>query len=335
MCKKLVLELIKRKHPVMLWGKPGIGKTELVAQIAAELGLPLRVFIASVKQPVDLSGIPVPDIANGVAVWLRPSDLPLEKCLFFIDEINTSVASMQAALMQLVQERRVGDHHLHPETVIIAAGNRVIDRAAAQRMPTALRNRFAHFTVVTDIKSFSNYAATFGVDPYLVAFLNFRASLLHIMPGEKIDDGDMKVEMDAEANAFPTPRSWVRAAAYLNLPAELRQPLVASHVGDGPAAELEAFLRCQHATPTMDEVLANPATAKIPADGDAASRYAITGMLCRNATRDNFPAIMEYACRLGREYEVLTVIDSIKRHEGLDKTAAFGDWAVRNQDLVL
>lgn len=335
MCRKLVLELIKRKDAVMLWGKPGIGKTELMSQIAAELKLPLVVFVASMKQPVDLNGIPVPDLENGVCVWLRPSDLPTYACLLFLDEINISVPSMQAALMQLVHERRVGDHHLHPDTVIVAAGNRLSDRAAAQRMPTALRNRFAHFTVETDIKSWSNWAATFGVDPYLVAFLNFRRSLLHIMPGETVDDGEMKVTMDAEANSFPTPRSWVRAGKYLNLPSELRQPLVAAQVGEGPAAELEGFLRVCHAVPTLDDIVASPKTAKVPAAGDAASRYAIAAMLCRSATRQNFAKLMEYASRLGREYEVLTAVDSIKRHPDLAQTTAFGDWAVRNQDIVL
>jgi len=232
-------------------------------------------------------------------------------------------------------ERRIGDHHLHPDTIIVAAGNRMSDRAAAQRMPTALRNRFAHFTVEPDVKSWSNWASSFGVDPLLVQFLNFRKTLLHIMPGEVVDDSGVKVAMDPEANAFPTPRSWVRAAQYINLTPDLRMPLVAAQVGEGAAVELEAFLRVFHAVPALEEIEADPATAKVPSDGDAASRYAIAAMLCRSATRANFPKLVEYSARLGREYEILTVVDCIKRHPDLAKTAAFGDWAVRNQDVTL
>jgi len=332
---QLVLECTKAKVPVMLWGAPGIGKSELMALLAALLGLPLHTFIASIKTPVDLSGIPVPDLANGTAVWLRSEDVPVHACVLFLDEINTCAPAMQAAMMQLVLNRGIGMHKLHPDTVIVAAGNRITDRAAAQRMPTALRNRFAHITVEPDVDSWSEWAAGEGVDPYLVAFLNFRKGLLHIMPGATVDDGEMKVTMDAEANAFPTPRSWGRASKFVGLPADLRLPLVAAQVGDGPAAEFEGFLRVCKSVPTLDEVVKSPSTAKVPPAGDAASRYAIVALMCRSATRDNFDALMEYAARLGREYEVLTAVDSVKRHPDLATTQAFGSWAVGNQDITL
>lgn len=334
-CAKLVRRAIDRNIPVMLWGAPGIGKTDLAAQIAAAIGLPLVSFIASLKSLVDLSGVPVADLANGKAVWLRPEDFPSYPCLLFIDEINTCAPAMQAGLMQLVLERRCGTHQLHPDTIVIAAGNRITDRAAAQRMPTALRNRFSHLTVIPDVEAWSEWASAEGIDPLLVAFLNFRRNLLHVMPGQTIDDGDMKVSLDAEANAFPTPRSWCQAGKFLDLPADERLPLVASQVGEGPAAELEGFLRvCQH-VPTLEDVVRAPATAKVPPQGDAASRYAIVAMLCRCATRQNFDAVMEYAARLGREYEVLTAVDAVRRHPDLANTSAFGTWAVSNQEVVL
>jgi hypothetical protein len=333
--KALVIECVRENVPVMLWGAPGIGKSDLMAEIAAELGLPLRTFIASIKTPVDLSGIPVPDLTQGKAVWLRPTDLPTEACLFFIDEINTNSPAMQAAMFQLVLERRCGDHHLHPDTVIVAAGNRVSDRAAAQRMPSALKNRFAHFTIVPDVAAWTSWASGAGVDPYLVAFLNFRPALLHIMPGATVDDGDIKISVDVEANAFPSPRAWVRAGKFVNRSADVRQHLIAAQVGQGPAAELEGFLRVCHSVPTLDDVIANPKTAKVPAEGDAASRYAICALICRSATRENFDVLLQYAARLGREFEVLTAVDAVKRHPELATTGAFGTWAVGNQDITL
>jgi hypothetical protein len=329
--KPLVIECIKRNKPVMMWGAPGIGKSQVVAQIAAELGLPLRTFIASIKTPVDLSGIPVPDLNTKQAIWLRPSDLPSEACLFFIDEINTCAPAMQAALFQLVLERRVGDHHLHPDTVIVAAGNRMGDRAAAQRMPTALRNRFRHFNIEPCIKAWTEWAAGNGVDPYLIAFLNFRPALLHIMPGQTVDDGEIKVSMDVEANSFPTPRSWADGGEFLNC--QSRQALVASNVGNGPAAELEGFLRVCHSIPTLDQVIADPLNAKCPSD--PASKWAIVAMICRSATKENFDALLQYAARLGREFEVLCSVDATKRHPELKLTGTFTSWAVNNQDITL
>jgi hypothetical protein len=331
----LVLACIRRNKPVMLWGAPGIGKSDLMKLLAVQLGLPLHTFIASIKTPVDLSGIPVADMEKMLAVWLRAEDIPDYPCLFFIDEINACAPAMQAALFQLVLERRVGKHRLHPDTVIVAAGNRMGDRAAAQRMPTALRNRFAHFNVEPTVSGYTKWASANGVDPYLVAFLNFRQALLHIMPGQTVDDGEIKISMDVEANAFPTPRSWTSAGEFLNEAPELRQMLVAAHVGEGPAAELEGFLRVCHSVPTLDDVIANPKTAKVPAEGDAASRYAICALICRSATRENFDVLLQYAARLGREFEVLTAVDAVKRHPELATTGAFGTWAVGNQDITL
>jgi hypothetical protein len=329
----LVIECIRENEPVMLWGAPGIGKTELMQQIADEIGLPLVTFIASIKTPVDLSGIPVPDMVTKQAVWLRSEDLPLHACLLFLDEINTSAPAMQAAMMQLVLERRVGPHKLHPDTVIVAAGNRMLDRAAAQRMPTALRNRFAHFNIEPCVKAWTTWASANNVDPYLIAFLNFRPALLHIMPGQTVDDGEIKVTIDPEANSFPTSRSWTRGGKFINRPASLRQPLIASKVGDGPAAELEAFLRVCHSIPTLDDVVANPLTAKCPTD--PASKWAIVAMICRSATRENFDNLLQYAARLGREFEVLCSVDATKRHPELKTTQTFTSWAINNQDITL
>jgi hypothetical protein len=321
----LLVELVKVNQPVMLWGTTGIGKSDLMGQVAKRLGIGFRTFIGSIKTPVDLGGIPVPDLKSKTAVWLRPTDLPTverdgPKGLFFLDEINTCAPSMQAAMFQLVLERRVGEHELPEGWVPVAAGNRISDRAAAQRMPTALRNRFAHLNVEPDVGAWTKWAAGAGVDQYLIAFLNFRKALLHVLPA-------------GDENAFPSPRAWAQCNKFMNLPSKLRQPLVASLVGEGPAAELEGFLRVVTQLPTLKEILNDPFTAKAPTD--PAGKYAASALLARSVDRKNLGTLLEYAKRLGREFEVLTVVDSVKRQPDLTNTGEFGAWAVANQDVRL
>lgn len=329
---ELVRECLKEGISPMLWGAPGVGKTEMVHQVSKGLGIGFRSFIGSIKQPVDLSGIPVPDLKTKTAVWLRPSDLPTvdrdgEEGIFLVDEINTSPPLMQAAMFQLIQEGHVGDHYLPGWTkegfsgkgwIPVGAGNRLIDRAAAQRMPSALKNRFAHFNIEPDINAWAKWASSNGIDPYLIAFLRFRPELIHKMPED-------------DSNSFPSPRSWTKAARFLDRAPNVRLQLIASLVGQGPATELEAFLRVAHSLPTLKEILADPTGAKCPTD--PAGKYAATGMISRSADRKNFDTLIEYAKRLGREFEVLTVVDAVKRQPDLTNTTIFGTWAVANQDI--
>ena len=81
---------------------------------------------------------------------------------------------MMAVMFGLVLDRRVGDYVLPDGWVIVAAGNRVGDRAAAQRMPTALRNRFAHIFIASDVDAWCTCANANDVAPELVAFQRLR-----------------------------------------------------------------------------------------------------------------------------------------------------------------
>ncbi|NUS57119.1 MAG: AAA domain-containing protein, partial [Streptomycetaceae bacterium] len=100
--------------PVLLWGEPGIGKTAALTQLAETLGLPLTTVIASVHEPSDFSGLPIvgdDPARNGVP--MAPPDWAVRLVeaghgLLFLDELSTAPPAVQAALLRLVLERRVG-----------------------------------------------------------------------------------------------------------------------------------------------------------------------------------------------------------------------------------
>lgn len=311
--------------PVMIWGKPGVGKSAIVAQLASRRGCGFIDFRANLREPVDMRGIPVVDHKTGTTRWFVPDELPQVKRdgifgILFLDEINTASPQMMAVLMGLVLDRKVGEYTLPDGWVIVAAGNRVKDKAAAQRMPTALRNRFAHLFVTPDVDAWTKWATVEGVAPEAVAFIRLRRELLHMMP-------------QGDENAYPTPRSITKASKYVNAPAKHRLRLLASHIGDAVAAEMDGFIELYRSIGSLEDIIKDPAGAKLPTEPSI--RFAICTGLARLATRQTFPAILEFAERLPRESQILVVTDATDRNPKLKETAQYGKWAVANQDIVI
>jgi hypothetical protein len=136
-----------------------------------------------------------------------------------------------------------------------------------------------------------------------------------------------------DENAFPTPRTLEKCKKYINAPKHLRLRLFATHIGDAVAGELDAFIELFRSIGTLDGIVADPDNAPVPTEPSI--RFATCTGLGRIATRKSFPAIIKYAERLPRESQILVVIDATDRDESLKNTAAYGSWAVKNQDILL
>jgi hypothetical protein len=278
----LLKKQLAKGKPVMMWGAPGLGKSAIVFQLGAEQGRKVIEYRANLREPVDVRGIPVPDLTTGTTRWLVPEDLPNaerdgEFGYLFLDEINTASPQMMAVLFGLVLDRRIGDYVLPAGWQIIAAGNRVSDRAAAQRMPTALRNRFSHLTVLPDVNAWAAWATANDVAPEMVAFVRLRRELIHRMPR-------------GDENAFPTPRSLTAAAEFVDEPSiSLRQKLFAMHVGNDVAGELNGFIALWRSLGDLDDIIADPENAKVPTE--PSQLYAVCTGLARLATRQKLAQV--------------------------------------------
>jgi MoxR-like ATPase len=310
---------------VFLWGVPGIGKTDIVHQLAARKKRRVIEFHAALREPVDLRGIPSPDHKTMTTKWFTPDELPQakrdgEEGYLFLDEFNQASPQMQAVLAGLVLYGVIGDYSLPSGWRCVAAGNRVSDRAAAQRMPTHMRNRFAHVYCVPDVIAWTNWATANGVAPEMVAFIRLRRELIHRMPR-------------GDENAFPTPRSLTKAAKYIDANDSRRLRLFAGLIGDDVAAELNGFIRLYRSLGSLEDIVANPDRAKIPTE--PSERWAVCTGLARLADRKNFSQIMKYAERLDGEPAMLLVHDATVIKPELKQTAAYSKWAVDHSDLIL
>jgi hypothetical protein len=309
--------------PAFAWGAPGVGKSDLMRDIAKARAWPLIDFRALLRDPIDLRGLPSIDHAARKAVWLSPAELPDAtrdgpEGLLFMDELNAASPAMQAACFGLVLDRKVGEYALPPGWRIVAAGNRQSDKAAAQRMPTALANRFAHIDIDADPKAWTRWAAGANIAPEVIAFIGFRPALLHKMP-------------EADARAFPTPRAWAKVAKVSGAPDDIRSALVAGLVGDAAAGEFEGFLKIWRTLPPLPAIIADPQGAPVPTDPGVV--YAVASALARYATRQNFDSVLQYGERLPADFRVVLAMESTRRDPDLQTTAAYVKFAAKNQGL--
>jgi hypothetical protein len=314
--------LIKANRPAFIEGSPGVGKSQVVTQVADKLGMDLIDVRAAQFDPVDLRGLPYLNGDNRTH-WSAPDFLPTEgKGILFLDELNAADRSVQAACYQLVLDRRLGDYRLPDGWVIVAAGNKESDRAVTNRMSTALASRFVHLAYETHLDDWCAWAVDNDMPPQLIAFLRFRPNLLHAF------------DPKSSEKAFPCPRTWqfvgdiIKAGA----PPAIEHELFKGTVGEGAAVELSGFLRIWRKLPSLDGILTNPQTAAVPED--PATLFAVAGGLARRASDKNFDRVMTYANRIPKEWQTYLVKDAVRRDSSLDQTAAFIKWASVNAEVL-
>jgi hypothetical protein len=115
-------------------------------------------------------------------------------------------------------------------------------------------------------------------------------------------------------------------------PDAVRHHLVAGLVGQKAATEFAGFVQVYRSAPPVAAILANPAGAKVPSEPGV--QYAVALALARAADPANFGGVLQYMQRVGREFEIVTATDAIRRNPDLTDTRAFVDWAARNSDVT-
>lgn len=312
--------LITAHQPVMIWGPPGVGKSKTVEAVAERMKykyLDLRLPLLDV---VDLRGIPT--VKNGTTVWMTPSMFPRSgRWLINLDEIVQAPPIVQAGASSLILDRRIGEYTLPEECALVATGNRETDRAATQRMPSHIANRFTHLQYEVHLEDWVTWALQHDVEPAVIAFLNFRPELLH--------------KFDPAVKAFPTPRSWEFVSRIMKqgVADECFLETISGTVGEGAATEFTGFFRVFRSLPDYEDICKHPDTATVP--DNAAALYAVSTMISCRGDSKNAKALFAYIERLPKDFQVLIYRDLGKRNHDVCETQAYIKWTTSNQVILL
>lgn len=239
---------------VMLWGPPGVGKSQGVREIASEIErrTDKEVRITDVRlllfNPVDLRGIPTANEDKTLAVWLKPQIFQMDESeevvnILFLDEITAASTSVQAAAYQITLDRTVGEHRLPENCIVIAAGNRVTDRSVAYNMPKALANRLCHLEIKEDANAWHDWAVKSRVHPYVTGYIEYNGSAL--------------IKSDGMELAFPTPRSWEMVSNILNYVSDdiaAVYPMIVGCVGESAGNLFRTWTEVYSSLPSVKDI---------------------------------------------------------------------------------
>lgn len=193
------------RYPVMIRGRHGVGKSELVYQFAEKKGLPVVERRASQMTEGDLVGLPVID---GDSTSWNPPDWYKRACsepvVLFMDEIDRATTEVRQGFFQLADSRQLNGHRLHPDTLLFAAVNGGIHAAQYQvnDMDPAELDRWTVFDVEPSVEDWIDYAKD-RCNPILVDFI--RHNKAHLEHTKEFEPGKV----------YPSRRSWERLSRTL------------------------------------------------------------------------------------------------------------------------
>jgi hypothetical protein len=201
-----------KNDALFIWGAPGIGKTEILNQVAEKLGCLVQEWHLAQLEPTDFRGVPKIENVLGSGksedertVTKLPAIFPTDDGdngrggIMFFDELNRAPKMVLSAALSLCLGGKMGLYELPPMWIVVAAGNRPDDLggAIATEIEPALANRFAHVNYAPTLESWIDWAMTKKIiNPDLIAFLKFNKGYFH------------KLDPEEGTRPWPSPRTW-------------------------------------------------------------------------------------------------------------------------------
>jgi len=348
---------IPARLPIMITGKPGIGKSDIVAQACRAVGAHVIMVHAVVADPTDAKGMPWVSVTVGTEPEAR--FIPFhqlkkmidakELTVVFLDDFGQAQPSVQASFMQLILARMIDEFEISKEIVFIAATNRRQDIAGVSGILEPVKSRFASIIeLITNHDMWDNWAI--GNDSEIVTVKPRYNEAIPIRPvhmsviqfirrhPQWLDK--FEASQDMENTSTPRTVANVSQLVKLGLPKHLQTAACAGAAGTELAMAFDTHLLLYDKIPDPNLCISNPSTAPLPDENDpeggASIMYALMGALSAKATVDNFESITKYAGRIPtREYQVVLMKDATRLTPAIKSCKAFTDWALKNADVIV
>lgn len=324
-------------RPVMIWGAPGIGKTQIVQAVLKEMdeklgGQRRLIDVQTSKMAPDDWALPAiyqSSTGEMAAQDIPKNWLPVYKPvadkeenakrdeaanqgvggLLFFDELSRAAPSVQNTCLKIMDEKIIGDQKLGSKWAVIAASNRTEDDPDSDiSFGKALGNRFTQINYVPDFKSWKEWAID-KIDSRILDFLEFNQEYFYNM------------EDDPEQSIFASPRSWDESSVKIGMLMQDAEEfgeritnkditeVIGANVGMNIAIEFNTFLRILDSFKKEDirKVLEDAKKAPLPkkagsgydqAQANAILSLVISSTRGRDLEVSEFDNFAEYLVRL-------------------------------------
>ena len=303
-----LLEVTPTWQNIMLAGRHGIGKSQILTRYFKSKGMPVKtLFLGQMSDPGDLLGLPNKDEETGKTVFMSPYWFPVDgkPIVLFLDEINRARPEILQTVMDLVLNRKLAGRELPEGSRIIAAGNDGEEYQLTDLDP-ALVSRFNIYTFRPTVEDWLLWAERAGLDERILRFISANPELLDRSADTKEDQG-----LDKD----PDRRAWEKVARLMeNIPNPLpvHQKVVAGIIGVHAATQLFLSFRKDDLSPV--DLLTDFKKAKKQLDkyelhqlsllNDALARFFETDKvdtLEREMLRKNLKAYHDFLLKNNRE----------------------------------
>lgn len=203
---------VVRQRPIFLLGAPGIGKTAVMEQIAAELGIALVSYsmthhtrqsalgLPIIKQKeydgmtYDVSEYTMSEIIASIYEVMEESGM--KEGILFLDEINCVSETLSPSMLQFLQYKIFGKHKVPEGWVIVTAGNPPEYNKSVREFDVVTLDRLKLLTVEADYSPWKEYAMEMGVHNAIISFLDLKKEYFYHM------------ETTVKGRAYVTARGW-------------------------------------------------------------------------------------------------------------------------------
>lgn len=203
---------IEKQRPVFLMGPPGIGKTAIMEQIAAELGVGLVSY--SMTHHTRQSALGLPFIVQKnyggreydvseytmseiiASVYDMMEETGLREGILFLDEINCVSETLAPSMLQFLQYKIFGRHRVPDGWIVVTAGNPPEYNNSVREFDIVTWDRLKRIDVEPDFGVWKEYAYLSNVHPAIISYLDVKHSDFY------------KIESTVDGKSFVTARGW-------------------------------------------------------------------------------------------------------------------------------